>query len=367
MHNTGSPPCTPRLIGLAALLAMVVSALFATAAQAQQAHREATGPDEILDYWTPHRLRDARPAEVPAPRTLPNLRRQGAPKGEPTATRGSDPTIALPRDESGPRRPAGRLHSAWAGLELPWSIQSYGYVSPTPAVGRLFFTKPGGARAVCSGVVVDINIVLTAAHCVRSGKSGRWNGKWVFAPGGEGTNVAPYGMFASRTATVKSTWSKAPWNKTTGTSGGGYFPMDYAFIVLSPDQRGWNVANYTGFFPILMNAPKSTIYHVGYPSAGQWAACTITSCSPWQCTAPFQRLIRYPGGKQEVGMSCFTSGGASGGPMLEYWNNAWYVVSVLSHMGVARRDANGGRYGTSFYGPYLDAGTGQLLEYTRRL
>jgi hypothetical protein len=178
----------------------------------------------------------------------------------------------------------------------------------------------------------------------------------------------PYGSFSARAATVRSEWSSYPYNRAGGTGGEGYFPMDYAFLVLNRNSSGYNAGAYVGAFPFLMNAPRGSIYHLGYPAEGMWTnGCSGGYCRPWHCRAGVQRYDLYSYGKWDEGMSCYDTGGSSGGPWFEYWNGQWTVASVQSHMGVVHFDSNGGRYGYSFFGPYLDGTTGSLFDYARSL
>lgn len=130
--------------------------------------------------------------------------------------------------------------------------------------------------------------------------------------------------------------------------------MDYAFVILYPNYSGHNAGDYTGTVGFLANAPLyQRDYHLGYPLEGPWRQFCGQDCRPWYCLAPIQRYDQYYGGGFDEGMSCLTSGGASGGPILQYYNGRWYIASVLSHMGVVH-PWNGERYGISFFGPYLD-------------
>src|SRR5207249_4339630 len=132
--------------------------------------------------------------------------------------------------------------------------------------------------------------------------------------------------FVGRAVSVWNGWSSAPYNCVNGTGCGGYYPLDYAFVTLDPNSSGYNVAQYTGAFGLWPNAPKADVYHLGYPSEGTWGT---NQNYPWHCKSPIQRYDLYYENRYDVGMSCYDTGGSSGGPWFEYSNGVAYVSSVM--------------------------------------
>jgi hypothetical protein len=317
-------------------------------------------------FWTPERLKAAKPLPLPVTGGgKPGPSSGQPPRGRPQAVKGTTGSLKGPRAGGSVAPPhGGPGGQRKAGVELPWNENFHKYASPLAAVGRLFFQESDGRTYTCSGTVVSTNIVLTAAHCVRDGRTGQWNSHWIFYPKVNGTSK-PYGGFTARAAFVNTRWAASPYNTAAGTGGGGYFPTDYAFVVLRPNGAGYNVAHYTGAYGFLANPPKATIYDLGYPAEGYWAVhCNSSSCLPWAAQAPEQRYDAYYGGQYDVGASQFNTGGSSGGPWFQQWNGRWYVGAVQSHMGVVHT-GGGGRYGYSFFGPYFDGTTVSVFNYAK--
>ena len=353
-------------------VAAIASLAMAGAASAQEiaeSSPQAQSPEAVLQLFTPAALAKAKPTPIPV-----------AGKGTPAAL-GSMPTTPAQPTEAGKgtiknarttgrkvKQPGGkrkRKTTAYFGQELPWSSYGYGQASPLNASGRLYFQLADGRSSFCSGTMVAANIVATAAHCVRNGTTGQFYKAWAFVPAQNGTS-RPFGTWAARNATVPNTWTQAGLNNAPGTNNEGYFGTDYAFVTLYNDASGRSAGNYTGFYPVWANAPKGTVYHLGYPSEGNWNGCSATSCKPWSCNSPIQRYNQYKGGKYDLGFSCFTTGGASGGSILQKASNGyWYLTSVLSHMGVPKTNSVGTRYGHSFFGSYMDNTTIEVLNVAK--
>lgn len=360
---------TSLLASAAVALALAGSASVAAASEpAGEMAPVVNDPSVILGQATPKQLAKARALSLPKAgggslQSVGSVPGVTGPQeaGDRISTAKRRTTTALPAAAKRSRR-----STAYAGQELPWVSNGYGHAAPIAAVGRLFFRTPAGHQSFCTGTLVARNIVLTAAHCIREGHSGAWNSSWVFVPGANGT-ARPYGAWAARTALVPNAWSAPAFRSVPGTGGDGYFAMDYGFVVLHGDGAGRHAADRTGAFSMWANASRGSIYHLGYPGEGGWGGCTDANCRPWSCAAPTQRYNLYQGGKYDLGMSCSTTGGASGGPWFQRASNgSWYITSVMSHMGIVHRWA-GGRFGVSFFGPYLDRQTLVLFNQARTL
>jgi V8-like Glu-specific endopeptidase len=371
-------PTTARFAARLAPVAVLGALAIAAPAQADQpleasVHRVEESRSETLRFWSDARMRNARPAAMPAaPAALPRVEQAPDGTGRPraaakVASASARPRAAAKRRPPAPVRTGGTARASWVGLELPWSNISQGYTTPMQAVGRLFYRTPAGGNSFCSASVVATNVIITAAHCIQNGANGAYNNTFSFVPAVNGTS-RPYGSFAARSISVWNGWASPSYRCTAGTGCHGYQAMDYAFITLQPNAAGYNVGQYTGAFGLWPNAPSGNIYLLGYPGEGSWASRQNT---PYHCQAPIQRYSRYVEDRYDVGLSCYNTGGSSGGPwFLRGSNGVMYIASVMSHMGKVYFQnpscgLNCGRYGYTFFGPYLNAETTQLLAIAR--
>jgi hypothetical protein len=193
---------------------------------------------------------------------------------------------------------------------------------------------------------------------VQNASSAAFHTSFQFVPAVYGAS-RPYGGFTGRHVSVYSGWA----------TGGGYYPMDYAFVTLNRNTAGYNVSQYTGAYGLWPNAPKANAYVLGYPGEGTWSNYQNY---PYHCSSPIQRYNAYAGGRYDVGLSCYNTGGSSGGPwFITASDGRAYIASVMSHMGVVKWQSssctwNGcARYGTTFFGPYINGETTQLLSIAR--
>lgn len=332
----------------------------------------ARSPQQVLKYWTRERMKDARPtprlSDTHRHRSSEALPGDTLAAGQPSSASGfrmrassgkrpplrakQPPRSSLPLQPPGTRTtqhaPSYSLPVEWA--DWKWSAQ----------VVRIYFTTASGRGATCSGSVVAVNVIVTAAHCIYDGG---WASNWAVVPGQWGSWGLPgtgtgYGSWAARTATVWPYWQ----------SDTSFYPYDYGFLVLNPNGQGQHIGNVVGTTPLIANLPmslnKTYMWAFGYPAAGwfeEWGGQYTYSC--WSAYTDWAE-VKYAG-YYEIGMGCYATGGASGGPKYTYYQGAWYVASVVSH---GQDSASSGRYwGINEYGPYFNNDTLALYNYTLTL
>jgi hypothetical protein len=280
---------------LAASLACALLSVTGSAAAAEQTgvatHPVGESPAEILDYWTPERLRQAEPIDQPAS------------EGGGTAGGGARAAAIPPDQETNPA-----LDTAF----------------PQRLHGKLLFTL-AGAPASCSATIVAArsrDLIVTAGHCVAipgevAGGATVWAANVLFAPGYR-EGVAPFGWFPGTRLGAPAAWAQ-----------GGDVGFDLGAINLAPGAGG-RVQDWLGARGLAFNrSPKSyrndvfEIYgYPGKPDPDYTGAQRLILC-----LSSFQGFERFTGAP--VAAPCHQQEGSSGGG----WVRNGQVQSVVSHGG----------------------------------
>jgi hypothetical protein len=270
---------------LATLIALLAAAACPAAAAAAPTHPAAsagppTQPREaarVARYWTPARMRAARPLDlVVGANGKPRLR-VGAAAAEPAASASflAVPTPDLP----------------------PYSFN-----------GRIFIRR-GDLAGYCSGTAINSptrQLVLTAGHCINSGREDGersvWSDYLQFVPAYNG-GVAPFGSFVARRKEIR-----APRQWTV--HGNPDFDLG-AFLTL-PNSAGVNVADAVGGGATIVTglSRHQTFQSFGYPGETKHMQ---------KCSSPYigDDLISNPfPGPPTLGIRCHWVPGASGGGWL---------------------------------------------------
>jgi V8-like Glu-specific endopeptidase len=222
----------------------------------------------VLRYWTPARMRAARPLD--------------AGPGEARAGGGDEPT-------------------ATTSVRNVTTTTTYPFVT----AGRIFL-KTRRKKGFCSGVAVNTpsrRVVLTAAHCLRSregtARSAESTRFLEFVPAYSGGN-APFGRFVMETSFLLE-----PWIKSENLN------FDMAAVTTYPNSAGQSVADAVGggaeIGIDLGRSQEFTI--VGYPGFNQQRMKF--------CTAKFVGLNPFSHGvfgPPQTRANCFIRPGSSGGP-----------------------------------------------------
>lgn len=226
----------------------------------------------VAQYWTPARMRSARPLDEA-------VRLAGGGQASPRSAPASASFASVP-DTTQP---------------------------PFTAVGRVFL-KVGNYAAFCSGTAIDSDsrrLVLTAGHCLysllpghRIPSSARY---FDFVPD-YSAGQAPFGEFIGRKAFLPR-----PWLRVLNEN------FDMAAVLTEPNAAGVNVADAVGGgIPIATDRTRDQEYQVlGYPGANRKRM--------QECDARFSGddRLTYPlGGPPSLGVGCYMGEGASGGPWL---------------------------------------------------
>lgn len=272
----------PRVAGsLAALLALL--ALLAPADALAAAHRGPTaGASRALaaarrveHYWTPARMRNARPLE-------------------------------LVRDDGGAQTHLGAPEPSLASASFKPVITPE--VPPYSVEGRIFLRR-GDLRGYCSGTAINSptrQLVLTAGHCVNSGaepgERGVWSNYLEFVPAYTG-GIAPFGAFVARRDTVRA---PQQWVKQ------GNPDFDMGAFLTFPNAEGIDVADAVGGgATIVANLSRHQVFQTfGYPGESKRMQ---------DCESPYigdDRLSNPLPGPPTMAIRCRWAPGASGGGWL---------------------------------------------------
>jgi hypothetical protein len=260
------------------LLAVLACALvIVPTANAARVKTKAVAQDKaaVQRYWTPERMRNARPAD----RILSG-------------------TYAAPA-----AKPVKRPFAA-AQVPPPYTSQ------PTSTNGKVFFTE-GGLNYVCSGTALlsgNKSVVWTAGHCVNDG-AGTFHSNWAFVPAyADGSR--PYGTW-----TARSLLTTAGWNNS------GDFSYDNGAAVVNLNGGRALTDVVGGRNPSFNSARNQTYVSHGYPAAPPFDGQRL-----WTCTSGlvYDDTSANP---PTMGIDCNMTGGSSGGG----WIAGGGVASVNSY------------------------------------
>ncbi|GGT01169.1 trypsin-like serine peptidase [Nonomuraea spiralis] len=247
----------------------------------------------VMDYWTPERMRAARPLSAPEPRRGTS----GEPtQGTPWAARGVAATRRITTSSWTGSAAATTRQAAPSQDSKGQTWADGGGVART--VGRVFFTTAQGRTASCSGTAVtsaNQSVVLTAGHCVKADGAAHRN--WVFVPGFD-DGRRPFGTWvATRLLTTQQ------WNAREDIN------FDVAAAVVAPLQ-GRTLTDVVGGQGVAFNQPVGRqLFSFGYPAAAPFDGSDLTFCSG--------RGFKDPVRTQDQGLRCAMTGGSSGGPWFQ--------------------------------------------------
>ena len=318
-------------------------------ADAKAAGRAAHGPNATTEqslaaYWTPQRMRAAKPVED-APffqAALGKHEQQSAiDQREAKAGRGRPAPQGAPFSVS-PAIGSGPIEAAYNPNLSSWA--------PTArSNGKVFFVK-SGVSYVCSGSIVNTegaDTVWTAGHCVHGGQGGTVHSNWTFVPAYDDdlANPRPYG-----------TWSAAGlWTRTAWVNNSD-FSEDMAVAIMNTHLGGWHIVNYFGGHGFTANQGKSVWENaMGYPAeapfdGGNLYRCWGTSSPEWDFGFISAQTIKIP---------CDMTRGSSGGPWLYSYDGSWGYLNGVN----SRIDKIVGP--TIMLSPYFDDTAISLFNFTR--
>jgi V8-like Glu-specific endopeptidase len=288
----------------------------ASQVHAQTAMLSTQSAEAVRAYWTPQRMRDAKPVELPISREpLGDMTATAAETGPPQGAPGGSPVGKVDASM------AVKFYTPNADEDdgvAPLQTSSFGAhftthrVFPTAAAqtypaltaGKLFFTKPGVGNFVCSAEVGRQRLLFTAGHCVYGADMNpkRFFTNFLFVPG-LANGVGPTGSWTWRAAQIALSWR----------NGNGGVPNAQDLAIIEVNDRVFNgVVRKISFFTGFNGWRTSTfgVNHVtmlGYP-------CNIDSCNLMQRT---DAGIHSSGGNNTFRFGSAARGGQSGGPILE--------------------------------------------------
>ncbi|MEU9372297.1 peptidase [Streptomyces sp. NPDC048255] len=273
------------LVGAGALIAGALSAASpSAAADAPASFRQ----QHAQGFWTAERMRTATPLDVTA---VPGAAR--------TPVAGAAAPTSIPPTAAASPTAFPQAGGAWTGG---------GAVVKTS--GRVFFTM-GGRTASCSGDSVTSangSTVMTAGHCVKY--QGAWHTNWVFVPAYNNGN-APYGQWPATKTFATDQWAASE-----------DMNMDVGLAVVAP-LNGQTLTQAVGAQGLLFNGGyNKRMYSFGFPAAAPYDGSKLVYCSG---NSGKDFLLT-----KDHSLSCNMTGGSSGGPWFQDFNEATGLGTQVS-------------------------------------
>jgi V8-like Glu-specific endopeptidase len=323
-------PLAVSVLSLAIALALTfspyVGVAFADRSPADGPATLASSARQARQFWTPARMRRAKPIEI-KPVRQPGVGSVPVTSGESGTSRRVSP--------SAPRSGAS-VSSAFGEVSDPTGAESR-------QNGVIFF-RVDGSLGRCSGTSVtapNFSVVFTAGHCVNSGgPGGRWyRGQWVFVPGYR-YGQRPFGVFP------------AVWLDTTRqwiASGSENF--DVGAAVVARNEGGERLAAAVGGAGIAWGLKADQTFDVhGYPVAPPFDGETQRLCAQTPFLGHDSQSFLTPG-PLNLAVDCDVTGGASGGG----WTIRGDVLNGVTNYGYGDDPATD-------FGAYFGREVGRLYE-----
>jgi len=203
-------------------------------------------------------------------------------------------------------------------------------------VGALFVHEAGGDHFCTASVVASPgrDLLITAAHCIHSGKGGNYRQDIVFIPGYR-DGQTPFGIWTVKGLLVAPQW-------ISGSDPG----LDVGFVTLEPHD-GQNIQDVLGANQLGIDSGYRYLVRVtGYPAS---AGAPIT-CVNWTSRQSASQLRFDCGG--------FT-GGTSGSPWVTHFNPRTRNGTIVGVIGGYQQ---GGDTAAISYSSYLGAAVQRLYQ-----
>jgi hypothetical protein len=327
-RSVGQPPARVGLV-LAVLVALCVG-VWTPSALAGKVPRFSAR--EAAAFWTPTRMRRAKPLDVLFPR-----RPQAASRG-----------VSVSPVRRQPLHPSATVSAVAppdaSGFEVVADPTAPGYRQN----GAIFIVTPFGLGR-CSGTAVNspnYSVVFTAAHCVReAGRHGGWlDFGWVFVPGYR-YGQRPFGVFPAKWIDTTKRW------RTIGGENN-----DVGAAVVRRNARGQLLTKAVGGAGIAWGLPPQQVFDIhGYPAARPFDGETQRVCrqTPFLGHDTFSFLAPGP---LNLAADCFVTGGASGGG----WTIGENVLNSVTDYGYEDDKATD-------FGAYFGKEVGRLFHRARKV
>lgn len=258
-------------------------------------------PKSLLDFWTPKRLAEATPKQLPtfseqagkpsysADSSGPGL------SGEPAL-----PTLGGSSDSSGAEAQAKAAQG-----DNAWVWKKHG-VAPARTVGLLAFIGADGKQYSCSGTVITAknrSTVWTAGHCVFEHG---WDQKAVFVPDYH-DGQTPLGVWP-----VVSFRTTAEWHNHQNPN------YDIASVQVARNKNGHYLQDYTGSqgYNFSYTSRSFRVTDFGYPGDLLPSGQRVDFRQLRYCTGTTYPINLGIPGPLELSLHCTMGHGASGGPWL---------------------------------------------------